>query len=320
MGLASALAASQGQAGQPPPAYGAPQPYPGQNPAGAQGWGVPAAGSAPGAAPYPNMQQQQQAYPNTGAAATYPQLQQFGGAPSPASTAPSQALQQGMASVLAAKLAKTVAANQLQVFYSPDRLKSVTDRILQKVDFHQLAARWRMPTELAIDLAALALYDIVIYADDSGSMESDNGERIEDLKLIMAKVAEVASLFDEDGIEVRFINADIKGSHIKHASDASRLLQHLEYRWDTKLATQMENKILRPMAYNAHMNKPLLIITITDGEPSDKPQDKIISVIQECRQRLVGQYGPKAVAFQFAQVSYKGVDVRPQISCDLLLA
>jgi hypothetical protein len=27
-----------------------------------------------------------------------------------------------------------------------------------------------MPTELAIDLAALALYDVVIYADDSASM------------------------------------------------------------------------------------------------------------------------------------------------------
>jgi hypothetical protein len=32
------------------------------------------------------------------------------------------------------------------------------------------AARWRMPVELAIDLAALALYDVVIYGDDSGSM------------------------------------------------------------------------------------------------------------------------------------------------------
>jgi hypothetical protein len=30
--------------------------------------------------------------------------------------------------------------------------------------------RWRMPVELAIDLAALALYDVVIYGDDSGSM------------------------------------------------------------------------------------------------------------------------------------------------------
>jgi len=59
-----------------------------------------------------------------------------------------------------------------------------------------------MPVELAVDLSALALYDVVIYADDSGSMSSENGERIDDLKLIVAKVAEVATLFDEDGIEV----------------------------------------------------------------------------------------------------------------------
>lgn len=56
--------------------------------------------------------------------------------------------------------------------------------------------------ELAVDLSSLALYDVVIYADDSGSMESGGGERIDDLKLIVAKVAEVATLFDDDGIEV----------------------------------------------------------------------------------------------------------------------
>ena len=57
-----------------------------------------------------------------------------------------------------------------------------------------------MPTELAHDLATLALYDIVIFADDSGSMIfEEGGERIQDLKLIMGRVAEVATLFDEDG-------------------------------------------------------------------------------------------------------------------------
>lgn len=59
-----------------------------------------------------------------------------------------------------------------------------------------------MPIEMAVSLSALALYDIVIYADDSGSMASGDGERIEDLKLIVVKVAEVATLFDDDGIEV----------------------------------------------------------------------------------------------------------------------
>jgi hypothetical protein len=39
-----------------------------------------------------------------------------------------------------------------------------------RADAAAAAARWRMPVELAIDLAALALYDVVIYGDDSGSM------------------------------------------------------------------------------------------------------------------------------------------------------
>jgi len=38
------------------------------------------------------------------------------------------------------------------------------------------------------------------------------------------------------------------------------------------------------------------------GEPSDKPMDKIVTTIQEARARLTPQYGPHAVAFQFAQV------------------
>ncbi len=49
-----------------------------------------------------------------------------------------------------------------------------------------------MPMELAIDLAALALYDIVIYADDSGSMAfEEGGDRVNDLKLIVGRTAEV---------------------------------------------------------------------------------------------------------------------------------
>lgn len=46
----------------------------------------------------------------------------------------------------------------------------------------------------------LALYDVVIYIDDSGSMVSEErGERIKDLELILQRVAFAATLFDEDG-------------------------------------------------------------------------------------------------------------------------
>lgn len=57
-----------------------------------------------------------------------------------------------------------------------------------------------MPLELACDLVALALYDIVVYADDSTSMKyAEDGSRIDDLKVILQRIAEVATLFDEDG-------------------------------------------------------------------------------------------------------------------------
>jgi len=49
----------------------------------------------------------------------------------------------------------------------------------------------------------LALYDVVIYIDDSGSMAfEEQGERIKDLELIMQRVAFAATLFDEDGYDV----------------------------------------------------------------------------------------------------------------------
>jgi len=41
-----------------------------------------------------------------------------------------------------------------------------------------------MPKELASDLVKLALFDVILYVDDSGSMAfEEGGERIEDLKL-----------------------------------------------------------------------------------------------------------------------------------------
>lgn len=107
-----------------------------------------------------------------------------------------------MAAEVHAKLSKIVSARQLHAFYSPDRLATLAERVASNVDFHTLAARWGMPTELAVDLSSLALFDVVLFCDDSGSMESEEGERIRDLHMIVGRAAEVATLFDTDGIEV----------------------------------------------------------------------------------------------------------------------
>lgn len=75
----------------------------------------------------------------------------------------------------------------------------------------------------------------------------------------------------------------------------------------TPLAGSMEKHVLVPLVFrpaeSGLLKKPVLTITITDGEPTDSPRIAILHVIMRARKKLEAKYGPKAVAFQFAQVS-----------------
>ena len=91
-----------------------------------------------------------------------------------------------------------------------------------------LAAKYHMPMELAYSLATLALYDVIIYCDDSGSMAfEENGERINDLKLMVGRVADVSTMFDEDGILVRFMNGTLEGNGIRDSASAGQLISQV---------------------------------------------------------------------------------------------
>jgi uncharacterized protein YegL len=220
----------------------------------------------------------------------------------------------GMANAILTKLNQIVTTNQLQRFYSPQAVQALASKLDSRVNFRELAARWRMPLELALDLCSLALYDIILFADDSGSMAfEENGERIDDLKLIGNKVSEVATMFDDDGVLVRFMNSNTQGNSVRSAADVGALLASVQYSGLTPLASGMQSKVLQPIVYNlaatGQLQKPVLVMTITDGEPTDTPRDQIVQVIKEARARLAPQYGPKAVAFEFAQV---GKDQRAQ--------
>lgn len=63
----------------------------------------------------------------------------------------------------------------------------IAQRAAQQVD--RLCQAWRIQREIANDIVRLALYDVIIYIDDSGSMSfEENGERIKDLQLILQRV------------------------------------------------------------------------------------------------------------------------------------
>merc|ERR1712000_273382 len=134
----------------------------------------------------------------------------FGGAGAP------QAAPVGNAGAYKQLLQATIQEKQLQNFYPPGHpmLDQIAARAAQQVS--QLAATWRISPEIASDIVKLALYDVILYIDDSGSMQfEENGERIDDLKLILSRVAYATSLFDEGGIQVRFMNSPDQGNNIR---------------------------------------------------------------------------------------------------------
>jgi hypothetical protein len=91
--------------------------------------------------------------------------------PVPAHT-PSAHLQQ----LLGSKLERIIHHNKLYAFYPPQRFHQVMQKVMQ-VDFAFISKNWRISLELAYDLAILALYDVVLYCDDSGSMAFEQDGR-----------------------------------------------------------------------------------------------------------------------------------------------
>lgn len=99
----------------------------------------------------------------------------------------------------------------------------------------------------------------------------ENGSRIDELKLIISRTAYAASLFDQDGIQVRFMNSKVQGNDITNESQALNLVNSVRFSGLTPLGTELQNKVLQPLvlskAKNKTLEKPVLVIVVTDGTP-----------------------------------------------------
>ena len=126
------------------------------------------------------------------------------------------------------------------------------------------------------------------------------------------------------GISVRFMNANLQGDNIRNSAAAANLVARCQFSGMTPLGTQMHERILKPLVegpiVNRTMQKPVLVITITDGEPTSEPESKIVKVIKSIKQFAAkSQYGSGAVAFEFAQVPYSCPSALQHISCGCML-
>ena len=196
------------------------------------------------------------------------------------------------------KLVYAIQNNKLQRFYPHERVVQLAQQI-SSVSLQGLANDFKMNSEVAIDLFQLALYDIVILADDSGSMAMTDG-RIEELKVVAEKIARVATKFDGDGITLCFLN-DKSVYTNQNESSVNDLIKRTRYSGSTPIGSVLRNRIIDPIVVKADqpLQKPVLVIILTDGEPDNK--DDVYNALKYAKD-YNERVGSNCVEFEFAQI------------------
>ncbi|KAL8970161.1 MAG: hypothetical protein Q9197_003953 [Variospora fuerteventurae] len=248
----------------------------------------------------------------------YGQQQQYG--------PPSQAANPREIEIYKGLLRSAIQENQLQNMISPNdpRLDAYAARAPSQVA--NFATRFKIDMEIARDIIKLALFDVILYIDDSGSMKLDEaGNRVVQLKKILSQVVAAAMLFDDDGISIRFMNWQPRrlaygeqphpGEVTENMLDRIQTEQTLQYIADqipfkglTPLGTSLRQRIIDPLvlgpARSGALRKPVLILTITDGAPAGEQPTVIFDTIRYASAEMsrMPRYGQGAISFEFAQV------------------
>ncbi|KUL83786.1 hypothetical protein ZTR_06619 [Talaromyces verruculosus] len=158
------------------------------------------------------------------------------------------------------------------------------------------------------NLTRLALYQPVIYCDDSQSMEMDS--RLESQKQLVKRIARITTRLVPDGagVELHFINYTKEFHGILDAGEVEDLVSSVPVSGSTNIGTNMVRKILRPLVYDVldrgeKLKRPIVISVLTDGMPNPEKPDVFRNAIIECGMRLKqAGYEPTAVRFHISQI------------------
>lgn len=103
------------------------------------------------------------------------------------------------------------------------------------------------------------------------------------------------------------MNSRVDGNNINSESAANALMGQIKFSGLTPLGTALQQKIMEPLvlgpARAGRLQKPVLIIAVTDGAPGGEDRFTVVKVIKAANQELARtRYGSDAISFQFAQV------------------
>ena len=160
--------------------------------------------------------------------------------------------------------------------------------------------------------AFLATFDTVFLIDDSGSMAGSSWREARD---VLSQISEICTKRDKDGIDIYFLNhktrarggpgqADGGYYNIKNPAEVQRIFNEARPTGVTPTGQRLRN-ILKPYtdmlerASDVDEVKPVNIIVITDGAPTDDPESSIVQAAKKL-DRLDAP--PYQVGIQFFQV------------------
>lgn len=130
--------------------------------------------------------------------------------------------------------------------------------------------------------------------------------RWERQKELIQRITQVTTLVlpEGDGVALRFINRDVDNATNLILEGRRDILKPMTWQpgGDTPIGTNLQSKILQPLAYDKIKNKlldrPLLII-ITDGMPEPEDSSVLVKTILECERQLQeNDYPPQVCEIQ----------------------
>lgn len=94
------------------------------------------------------------------------------------------------------------------------------------------------------------------------------GERKKTMEQTLDEITKVYDLANSDGLKsVQFLNASKVRYNIKN-SDIPGIFKYRVYNGMTMIGTELKRKVLDRFVFMEPMSKPLVVITITDGQVS----------------------------------------------------
>ncbi|WVQ75085.1 hypothetical protein IAR50_004694 [Cryptococcus sp. DSM 104548] len=159
-------------------------------------------------------------------------------------------------------------------------------------------------------LEMLREFDTVFLVDDSSSMA---GPLWKEARAAIMEVAEIASRYDDDGIDIHFLNSKRVGRGLRGRDDVEELFEGLKPRGVTPTGMRLEailrdymTRLERASTLSPSLGpsseenvKPLNVVVVTDGAPTDDPESVIVAVARRLDR---GEYPLSQVGIQFLQI------------------